>query len=89
MAKSFQHRIKVFAQLKGSLVLGIMPTALNIEKRIINGNYAIPPYFPYCAYAISSVLDEYGLQELYWLPGSLKEAVKEIEDKKGQTNENN
>ncbi|MWN90173.1 hypothetical protein GQ597_05595 [Gilliamella sp. Pra-s65] len=27
--------------------------ALNIEKRIINGNYEIPPYFPYCAYAIS------------------------------------
>jgi hypothetical protein len=34
-------------------------------------------------------LHEYGLQELYWLPSSLEEAVKEIEDKKGQTNENN
>lgn len=64
--------------------------ALNIEKKIINGNYAIAPfYLPYCAYAISSVLDEYGLQELYLLPGSLEEAVKEIEDKKGLSNENN
>lgn len=64
--------------------------ALNIEKRIINGNYAIAPfYLPYCAYAVSSVLYEYGLQELYLLPGSLEEAVKEIEDKKGQASENN
>lgn len=64
--------------------------ALNIEKRVINGNYAIAPlYLPYCAYAISSVLDEYGLQELYLLPGALEEAVKEIENKKGQVIENN
>ena len=64
--------------------------ALNIEKRIINGNYAIVPFsLPYCAYAVSSVLDEYGLQELYYKPGFLEEAVKEIEDKKGQPNENN
>ena len=62
--------------------------ALNIEKRIINGNYATYIGF-YCARAVSSVLDEYGLQELYWSPGSLEEAVKEIEDKKGQTSENN
>ena len=55
--------------------------ALNIEKRIINGNYATFIGF-YCARAVSSVLDEYGLQELYLLPGSLEEAVKEIEDKK-------
>ena len=47
---------------------------------MINGDYAIPPYFQYCAYAISSVLDEYGLQELYLWPDSLEEAVKEIED---------
>lgn len=64
--------------------------ALNIEKRMINVNYAIAPfYLPYFAYAISSVLDEYGLQGLYYMPGSLEEAVKEIEDKKGQANENN
>lgn len=64
--------------------------ALNIEKRMINRNHAIAPfYFPYGAYAISSVLDEYGLQGLYYMPGSLEEAVKEIEDKKGQVSENN
>lgn len=57
---------------------------------MINRNHAIAPfYFPYGAYAISSVLDEYGLQGLYYMPGSLEEAVKEIEDKKGQVSENN
>lgn len=45
--------------------------ALNIQKKMINGDYAI-----------LSVLDEYGLQELYLLPDSLEEAVKEIEDKR-------
>lgn len=49
---------------------------------MINRNFAIPPYFPYCAYAILSVLDEYSLQELYLLLDSLEEAVKEIEDRR-------
>ena len=42
----------------------------------------------YCAWAVSSVLDEYGLEELYFFPGSLEDAVKEIEEKKGLSNEN-
>lgn len=45
-------------------------------------------FSPYCASAVSSVLVEYGLEELYLFPGSLEDAVKEIEDKKGLSNEN-
>ncbi|PXZ03722.1 hypothetical protein DKK70_16005 [Gilliamella apicola] len=45
-------------------------------------------YLPYCARAVSSVLDEYGLDETYFLPGSLEDAVKEVEKKKGLSNEN-
>ncbi len=42
----------------------------------------------YCAWAVSSVLVEYGLDEIYFFPGSLEDAVKEIEEKKGLSNEN-
>ncbi|OCG33411.1 hypothetical protein A9G34_08130 [Gilliamella sp. Choc4-2] len=55
--------------------------AINIEERVLNGNYATLDGF-YCAYAVSSVLDEYGLQDLYIFPGNLEKAVKEIEDGK-------
>lgn len=61
--------------------------AINIEQRVINGDYATRT-LPYCAWAVSSVLDEYGLEELYLFPGSLEDAVKEIEEKKGLSNEN-
>ena len=55
--------------------------AINIEQRVINGDYETG-YLPYCARAVSSVLDEYGLDETYFLPGSLEDAVKEVEKKK-------
>lgn len=61
--------------------------AINIEQRVINGDYATG-ILPYCASAVSSVLVEYGLDEIYFFPGSLEDAVKEIEDKKGLSNEN-
>lgn len=61
--------------------------AINIEQRVINGDYETG-YLPYCARAVSSVLDEYGLDETYFLPGSLEDAVKEVEKKKGLSNEN-
>ncbi|OTP96977.1 hypothetical protein B6D16_11325 [Gilliamella apicola] len=61
--------------------------AINIEQRVINGDYATG-ILPYCASAVSSVLVEYGLEELYLFPGSLEDAVKEIEEKKGLSNEN-
>ncbi|MBI0095817.1 MULTISPECIES: hypothetical protein [Gilliamella] len=62
--------------------------AINIEQRVINGDYETLVYGFYCAWAVSSVLDEYGLEELYLFPSSLEDAVKEIEEKKGLSNEN-
>lgn len=61
--------------------------AINIEQRVINGDYATG-ILPYCASAVSSVLVEYGLDEIYFFPDSLEDAVKEIEEKKGLSNEN-
>ena len=66
----------------------IRQQAINIEQRVINGDYKIFEYGLYCAKAVSSVLDEYGLDETYLLPGSLEDAVKEVEKKKGLFNEN-
>ena len=62
--------------------------AINIEQRVINGDYETLVYGLYCAWAVSSVLDEYGLDKHYLFPGSLEDAVKEIEEKKGLSNEN-
>jgi uncharacterized Zn-binding protein involved in type VI secretion len=62
--------------------------ALNIEERVLNGNYATRGGVLYCAWAISSVLDEYGVKERCFFPSSLDKAVKEIEDKKRLVNEN-